>query len=309
MRNNRINEAVVTGGAGFIGSNLANHLSSFGVNVTVVDDLSIGVESNLNESVELVDESVVEYSELPESTDVVYHLAALSSLDMHEDGGATEGCRVNVEGFVNIAEQANDIDASLVYVSTSSVYGTHTESVTETQDLEANTAYEASKLARERYAQYYENYHNMHIVGLRLFSIYQGMKYNEGHKDRYGNIISQFAEAISNGESPVVYDDGTQTRDFTHVEDVVRAFKCALDAESGIYNIGSQNVRTFNEVVDEINKNLETDVEAEYIDNPISDDVYVFHQNSSYDKFSEETGWEPRITFEQGVKMVCHPYR
>jgi UDP-glucose 4-epimerase len=288
--NNQINTAVVTGGAGFIGSNLANHLSSQGVDVTVVDDLSIGTLLNLDESVELVDESVVRYSELPENTDVVYHLAALSSLDMHEDGGATEGCRVNVEGFVNIAEQANDSNASLVFVSTSSVYGTHTEPAVETQDLEANTAYEASKLARERYAQYYMNYHDMHTVGLRLFSIYQGMSYNEGHKDRYGNVISQFAEAMNNGDSPVVYGDGTQTRDFTHVKDAVRAFEHALDAESGVYNIGSQNVRTFNQVVDEINKNLGTDIEPDYVENPIPEDVYVFHQRSSYEKFAEETG-------------------
>jgi UDP-glucose 4-epimerase len=135
------------------------------------------------------------------------------------------------------------------------------------------------------------------------------MKYNEGHKERYGNVISQFAEAISNNERPVIYGDGTQTRDFTHIGDVIRAFESSLDAESGIYNVGSQNIKSFNDVVEEINRNLDKEVQAEYIDNPIPEDVYVEKQNSSYRKISEETGWEPKISFEEGVKGVCEPYR
>lgn len=305
---NNIQKAIVTGGAGFIGSNLANYISNQGVEVEVVDDLSIGIPENLSQDVMLTDESVVEYDDVSEDTDVIFHLAALSSLDMHEDGGATRGCRVNVEGFVNIAEQANEVDASLIYVSTSSVYGTHTEPVTETQELEAKTAYEASKLARERYGQYYKNYHNMHCVGLRLFSVYQGMEYNEGHKERYGNVISQFAEAIHNDESPVIYGDGTQTRDFTHIGDVIKAFESSLDADSGIYNVGSQNIKSFNDVVEEINRNLEKSIQPEYIDNPIPEGVYVEKQYSSYKKLSEETGWEPNISFEEGVQGVCEPY-
>lgn len=301
--------ALVTGGAGFIGSQIANDLIERGADVTVVDDFSLGVKENLREEVVIHDTDVVEFESMPDDIDCVYHLAARSSLDMHEDGGAPQGCRVNVEGFVNILEQARQVGCdTVVYASTSSIYGTHTTPAVENQTVEANTGYEASKLSRERYAEYYKNYHKMQVVGLRLFSIYQGMAYGEGHKDHYANIISQFAEKLANGDSPVIYGDGTQTRDFTHASDVVRAFHSATKADSGVYNVGSQNIHSFNEVMDEINKTLGTSVQAEYVDNPIPEEVYVKHQYSDFERFVAETGWEPEISFEEGVQKVCEPY-
>lgn len=305
----QFSHALVTGGAGFIGSNLANDLVRQGLDVTVVDDEYLGVRENLRDEVNFVNADVVEYDDFPESVDLVYHLAARSSYAMHEDGGVTEGCRVNVEGFVNILEQAQDVDCdTVVYASTSSIYGTHTTPATEEQAVEANTGYEASKLAREQYAEYYANYHGMQVVGLRMFSIYQGLHSQEGHKQNYANVISQFAEKLVNNERPAIYGDGTQTRDFTHVSDAVRAFHYATTAESGIYNIGSQNIYTFNEVVSNLNELLGTSVEPEYIDNPIPEHVYVHSQHSSFEKFAEETGWSPTVSFEEGLQSVCEPY-
>lgn len=118
---------LITGGTGFIGSNLANHLTEDN-DVTVVDDCYLGTENNLADEVEFVEASVVE-SELPTDVDVVFHLAALSSYAMHEDEPQT-GARVNVEGFVNVVEQArNDGCESVVYASTSSIYGDQTDPV------------------------------------------------------------------------------------------------------------------------------------------------------------------------------------
>jgi len=90
-------------------------------------------------------------------------------------------------------------------------------------DVEARTGYEASKLARERYAEYFHNFHGMSLAGMRFFSVYQGFGGAEEHKGEYANTVAQFTHKIASGERPELFGDGTQTRDFTHVDDIVRA--------------------------------------------------------------------------------------
>ena len=229
---------LVTGGAGFIGSNLANHLAKQN-NVVVIDDLYLGTAENLSDDVDFRERSVVE-DDLPTNVDVVFHLAALSSYAMHEDN-PTRGARVNVEGFVNVVEQAREDGCdTVVYASTSSIYGSRTEPSPEEMDVMVNTGYEASKMARERYAQYFSNHYDMTMAGMRFFSVYQGYGGAEEHKGEYANVIAQFADDIANGTAPKLYGDGEQTRDFTHVSDIVRGLELAADHElSGIYNLGT----------------------------------------------------------------------
>ena len=261
---------LVTGGAGFIGSNLANALAKDN-EVVVVDDLFLGTRENLVDAVDFREQSVLE-DDLPTDVDVLFHLAALSSMAMHEDD-PQRGARVNVEGFVNAVEQfVEDGGETVVYATTSSIYGDRTEPSPESMAVEARTGYEASKLARERYAEYYDNYYDdLTLAGLRFFSVYQGMAEGaEGHKGEYANIIAQFAEKIADGESPQIYGDGTQTRDFTHVEDVVDAtIRAAENDLSGIYNVGTGEQYAFDTVVEMLNDELGTDVEPEYLENPI----------------------------------------
>jgi UDP-glucose 4-epimerase len=304
MRNQRV---LVTGGAGFIGSNLANHLAEDN-DVVVVDDLYLGTKENLVDDVEFVEKSVVE-SEIPTDVDVVYHLAALSSYAMHEDDPQT-GARVNVEGFVNVVEQArNDGCETVVYASTSSIYGDQTEPSPESMAVAVNTGYEASKLARERYAEYFSNHYGMTVAGMRFFSVYQGYGGSEEHKGEYANVIAQFAEDMANGEPPVLYGDGTQTRDFTHVEDIVRGLVLAGEEQlDGVYNLGTGDAYDFNTLVEMLNDELGTDIEAEYIENPIPDSVYVHDTCADYSKMKAKTGWEPQISFEEGIEQVCAQY-
>ncbi|MFB6113095.1 MAG: NAD-dependent epimerase/dehydratase family protein [Halodesulfurarchaeum sp.] len=305
MQNERI---LVTGGAGFIGSNLANTLAADN-DVAVVDDLFLGTRENLLDAVEFHERSVLE-EDLPADVDVLFHLAALSSMKMHEED-PQRGARVNVEGFVNTVEQfLENGGKTVVYATTSSIYGDRTEPSPETMDVEARTGYEASKLARERYAEYYSNYYDVTLAGLRYFSVYQGMAEGaEGHKGEFANIIAQFADDIANGRSPVIYGDGTQTRDFTHVEDVVEATILAAEHElDGVYNVGTGEQYDFRTVVDYLNEALGTDVEPEYVENPIRDDVYVHDTMADATKLRQETGWEPSISFEEGISRVCDPY-
>lgn len=298
---------LVTGGAGFIGSNLTNSLAESN-EVTVVDDCSLGTGANLVDDVEFSQRSVLE-DNLPTDVDCVFHLAARSSYAMHEEN-PMEGARVNVEGFVNVVEQARQDDCTtVVYASTSSIYGSQTDPSPEDMPVSVNTGYEASKLSRERYAEYFANHYGMSLAGMRYFSVYQGYGGAEEHKGEYANVIAQFADDIANGEPPVLYGDGTQTRDFTHVEDVVRATRLAAEHElDGVYNVGTGESYSFNTLVDMLNEELETDIEPEYVENPIPESVYVHDTCADASKLRESTGWEPEISFEEGLERVCAQY-
>ena len=298
---------LVTGGAGFIGSNLANHLAADN-DVIAIDDEYLGTAENLDETVDYRERSVLE-DDLPTDVDVVFHLAALSSYAMHEEDPTT-GARVNVEGFVNVVDQARDDGCeTVVYASTSSIYGSRTEPSPVDMEVAVNTGYEASKLARERYAEYFANHYDMNVAGMRFFSVYQGYGGAEEHKGEYANVIAQFADDIASGNSPALYGDGTQTRDFTHVSDIVRGLELAAEHElTGIYNLGTGQAYSFNELVELLNEELGTDIEPEYVENPISEDVYVHDTCADTSAFEAKTGWKPRIDFEEGLRQVCAQY-
>jgi len=304
MQNGR---ALITGGAGFIGSNLANALAANN-DVIVVDDEYLGTPDNLSESVAYHEESVLA-DDLPTDVDVVFHLAALSSYAMHEEE-PQRGARVNVEGFVNVVEQARqDGCDTVVYASTSSIYGSRTEPSPEDMDVAARTGYEASKLARERYAEYFHSHYDVSCAGMRFFSVYQGYGGAEEHKGEYANVVAQFADDIANGRSPKLYGDGTQTRDFTHVDDIVRGLEQAADHElDGVYNLGTGGAYSFNTVVELLNEELGTDVDPEYVENPIPGSVYVHDTCADPSKMREATGWEPQIEFREGIRRVCAQY-
>jgi len=299
---------LVTGGAGFIGSNLANFLASDN-DVVVVDDGYLGTPENLDDDVEFHEASVLD-DDLPTDVDVVFHLAALSSYAMHEDDPTT-GARVNVEGFVNVVEQARDEGCdTVVYASTSSIYGSRTDPSPVDMDVTVNTGYEASKMARENYAEYFSNHYDVSAAGMRFFSVYQGYGGAEEHKGEYANVIAQFADDIANGDAPKLYGDGEQTRDFTHVSDIVRGLVLAADHElDGVYNLGTGEAYDFNTVVEMINDELGTEVDPEYVENPIPEDVYVHDTCADFSKMREETGWEPQIDFEEGIRRVCEQYK
>jgi len=304
MENNRV---LVTGGGGFIGSNLANSLAADN-DVIVVDNGYLGTPKNVVDTVTYHDTSVLN-DDLPTDVDVVFHLAALSSYNMHEEDPC-QGVRVNVEGFVNVVEQARvDGCETVVYASTSSIYGSQTTPSPEDMDVTVNTGYEASKLSREHYAEYFSNHYGMSLAGLRFFSVYQGYGGAEEHKGEYANVIAQFADDIAHSRSPKLYGDGTQTRDFTHVDDIVQAIVLAADQNlNGVFNVGTGNRYSFNTVVDMINDVLTTDIEPEYVENPIPKDVYVRDTCADASKISQQTGWKPQIDFREGIERVCEPY-
>ena len=302
--------ALVTGGAGFIGSNLVNELAQRGYRVYAVDDCSLGTFDNFDtgENIQPVRQCVTE--PLPdwlfEETDVVFHLAAKSSTKMHEQEPRW-GAKVNVEGFVNVMENclSHGIE-DVVYASSSTVYGNpDTVPTHEDVPLDPTTRYAASKASRERYAVAYRA-QGLNVVGARFFSTYQGYEHQEGHKGEHGNVISMFAEDMANGDRPVVYGNGTQTRDFIHVSDTVRAL-IEMIGLNGVYNVCRGEAVTFNEVVEALNDALGTELEPEYIEPPL-DGEYVAVQEGDRSKLTEDTGWEPQVDVPVGMQRVVAPY-
>jgi UDP-glucose 4-epimerase len=356
---------LVTGGAGFIGSNLANALShetqnsshypaeqqlkSQDVNrikgerndkrndVIALDDLSLGIPSNLSKDVKLVKGSVMDYAlvlELGKNCDYIFHQAALSSSPMFLDD-PRKGIATNLMGFMNVMESAKRNKVKrVIFASSSSIYNGLPTPYKESVNAAPKTFYESSFYCREVIAQTYNLEYGIESIGLRYFSVYGP---NERHKGRFANNISQFIwDMAEKQKSPIIYGDGTQTRDFTFVDDVVRANilamgkqnnsstsegsdndndnakehwrKSILDSGFGVYNIGTGIQTSFNSVVEIINNLLGTDIRPTYTNNPINN--YVQHTLADISLARLELGYEPKWrNVEEGIKQLISQYQ
>jgi UDP-glucose 4-epimerase len=298
---------LVTGGAGFIGSNIANKMSrEKDTSVIAMDDLSLGTPTNLLPGVKFVKGSVMDYEltfEVSKGCDFVFHEAAKSSSPMFKDD-PREGVDINALGFMNVMESAkrNNIK-KVIYASSSSMYSGLPVPFKESQILAPKTFYEASFYCREILARSYYLENGVSSIGLRYFSVYGP---NEKHKGKFANNISQFIWSIKSGKSPILYGDGSQTRDFVYVDDVVQANSLALQSgekEFGIYNVGTGLTASFSRIVEIINENLGTQIEASHVDNPIKN--YVKETKADISLAKSELGYDPRWKgVEDGIKRL-----
>ena len=298
---------LVTGGAGFIGSNIANTLSrEKNTAVVAFDDLSLGRPINLVQSVKFVKGSVMDYEltlELSKGCDYIFHSAAKSSSPMFKND-PREGVDINVLGFMNVMESAKRNQVKkVIFASSSSMYNGLPIPFKESQTITPKTFYEASFYCREILARSYYLENGLNSIGLRYFSVYGP---NEKHKGNFANNISQFLWNMTNGDSPIIYGDGTQTRDFTFVDDVVQANILALQSEErefGIYNIGTGTETSFSRIVEIINQHLGTDIRATYVDNPIKN--YVHKTKADISLAKSELGYEAKWrSLEDGIAAL-----
>lgn len=297
---------LVTGGAGFIGSNLANTLADKGHRVVATDNLFLGSPKNLSDNVIFERADVTDAPALGSlfatyRFDYVFHLAALSSVAMYTDGRAPDMRQwfdVNVCGFVSIAKLCIEHKVKkLVYASTSSMYSGNPLPYREDQAIHPNTLYESSMYCRELIVESLKKMHGLKAVGLRFFSVYGP---NEKHKGVYANLITQFLQVMRKGEQPVIYGDGSQTRDFTHVSDIVQACELAMNTDmEGIFNVGTGKSYSLNELIEMLNAALGTSFKPKYIINPYKN--YVDHTKADISKI-RAFGFEPRVSLEQGIR-------
>jgi UDP-glucose 4-epimerase len=296
----------ITGGAGFIGCNLARHLGTAGYHVSAVDDLSLGRPENLPEGVPLSvgDIAEAEVWEQAGPADAVVHLAGASSAPMFADN-LLDCFRNNILGFIRVLDYARAHGARRVlYASTSSIYGNVRPPLREDGEVDIPNFYAVSKSSMEQIARMYHLQYELDVVGLRFMSVYGP---REDHKGRFANLVSQFIWEVEAGRSPVVYGDGTQTRDFTNVGDIAqaihRALRCPHSLGSTIFNIGTGTSTSVNDLVTLLGELMGRPVRAQHIVNPVKKG-YVHEQLADLQRIRETLGYEPSISLREGIEEI-----
>jgi UDP-glucose 4-epimerase len=316
--------ALVTGGAGFIGSHLSELLLDEGWEVFALDDLSTGTEANISplrerEGFHLVVDSVLStsvVSELVHRCDVVYHLAAAVGVRLIvEEPGRT--LLTNVQGAENVLEYCARFEKPVLIASSSEVYGNHPEDVL----LEENAqriygpttakrwAYADTKALDEFLALALKHERGLRCVIARLFNTV-----GPRQSSRYGNVVPRFVQRALAGEPLEIHGDGTQTRCFCHVSDVVRALKGLLDSADGeIYNVGSTERITIADLAGQVLAATRSSSELVYVP---YEEVYeggiteeMFHRAPSIEKIRREIGWEPTLGLDRILSDVIDSLR
>ncbi|MSP11780.1 MAG: NAD-dependent epimerase/dehydratase family protein [Chloroflexi bacterium] len=243
--------ALVTGGAGFIGSNLVQFLLYKGVEVRVLDNLSTGYRINLQHlPIDLVEGDIRDQDLVQQACrniDIIFHLAA-SVGNLKSLNNPVEDAQVNILGMVNLVEAARKNQVcNIIYSSSAAIFGELlTMPIDENHPQNPNSPYGVSKLAAEKYLLCFAKLHGITASCLRYFNVY-GL--NQRY-DAYGNVIPIFAQRLITGAPLTIYGDGAQTRDFVHVKDVAMAnyLAATIPHTSGVYNIGSGTSITINEL-------------------------------------------------------------
>ena len=305
-------KALVTGGAGFIGSNLARALVLRGDEVRILDNFSTGNRRNLAElggEIEVVEGELRSYERVHAATrgiEVVFHQGALPSVPRSVQDPLTTGA-VNVEGTLNVLLAARDEGVRrVVFASSSSVYGNSGELPrVETANPDPISPYGVSKLAAERYCVSFSRVYALETVALRYFNVFGP---NQDPTSQYSAVIPRFVTAIARGNPIPIYGDGNQRRDFTYVDNVVDANLVAAEAEGAnglVLNVATGRSTTVNELADVI---------GQLLDRPVGRDEHPPRAGDVRDSWAdiararEVFGWEPRVSLEDGLALAAQAF-
>ena len=295
---------LITGGAGFIGSNLAFALQERypSAEIFVLDNFSSGHFKNLigfRGEVITGDITSVElwnYLRSNFSFDAVFHQAAITDTTVTDQWLMM---KTNADSLRYILDSALEWGAKVIYASSAGVYGNTEPPMKEESGLEPENIYGFSKLMMDRIALYYmKNHPEIQIVGLRYFNVYGP---RESYKGKSASMIYQLAVKMMHGQKPRIFKWGDQRRDFVYVKDVVQANLLALEKNvSGIFNIATGEARSFNEIIEILNRELGTNFETEYFDCPY--DFYQEFTKADISKAKEVLGYSPQFSLEEGIR-------
>ena len=291
---------LITGGAGFVGSNLVGEL--VGQNkVLVLDNMHTGVVTNIDQYLDRIElrtldtEDIFQVDFVP---DVIFHLGMYSSTPMYKENRNL--VHKVVDGTIQVLEFAKRHGAKVVLASSSSIYNGHPVPQHEDMVPKVTDFYTEARLYAERLTELYTKMFSLQAVCLRFFSVYGP---GERSKGRYANLVSQFMWDIEEGRNPVIYGDGTQTRDFVYVKDVVRA--CVLGAESdkdGIFNVGTGKSHTINDMLERVMAHVGKRLEPVHVDVPVSN--YVMFTQADTKKAKQQLGFAAKFTLDEGLSQM-----
>ncbi len=295
---------LITGGAGFIGSNIAFALQERypQAKIYVLDNFSSGHFKNLigfrGEVItgDIRDRELWEYLRKSFAFDVIFHEAAITDTTVEDQKLMME---TNTDSFRDLLDSALEWNAKVIYASSAGVYGNTEPPMREDEGLEPENIYGFSKLMMDRIAMdYMERFPELRIVGFRYFNVYGP---RESYKGKSASMIYQLAVKMMHGQRPRIFKWGEQKRDFVYIEDVVKANLLALDKDvSGIFNIATGRARSFNEIIEILNRELGTNLETEYFDCPY--DFYQEFTQADISRARKELGYEPEYSLEEGIR-------
>ena len=299
---------LVTGGAGFIGSNIVDELVRRGHQVTVLDDLSAGKESNLADVRGKIDLRIGSITDLAtvqsacHGAEYVIHLAARTSVPRSVQN-PIETNHVNIDGTLNVLVAARDAKVRrFVYAASSSAYG-ETPTLPKTEAMQPNpiSPYGITKYVGELYAQVFGRVYGLENVCVRYFNVFGP---RQDPTSQYSGVLSRFMLAVIEGQPPVVYGDGEQSRDFTFIENIVDETLRACEAKGAsgmVFNGGTGARITLNQVLKLLEKVTGKKIQAKY-DPPRAGDIRDSQADVSLAR--KVLGYEPRVQFEEGLQRT-----
>lgn len=313
---------LITGGAGFIGSNLSYYFVNKGYKVRCIDNLATGKKSNIealmeHENFEFIEGDIRDYNFCLDATkgiEAILHQAALGSVPRSIDDPITTNS-VNITGFLNVLEAARHSGVNrFVYAASSSTYGDH-KALPKLEDNIGKplSPYAVTKYANELYARVFKDLFEMEIIGLRYFNVF-GM--NQDPDGAYAAAIPKFIKAFIEHRSPVIHGDGKQTRDFTYIDNVVEINELALLTENEsafgeVFNVAYSERTSVNDIVIKIKELLSeydkaiSDVELDYAAPRMGD---VKHSLASIDKARSILGYNPKYSVLEGLERALEWY-
>jgi nucleoside-diphosphate-sugar epimerase len=305
---------LVTGGAGFIGSNLVHHLLAEGVPVRVLDNFSTGKRANLADCLDDIDLIEGELADLEtvrramQGVEAVLHQAALPSVprSISDPLASNES---NVLGTLHVLLAARDEGVRrVVYASSSSIYGDQQPGQAKIESMRPQpiSPYGVAKLAAEAYCQVFYHAYGLETVALRYFNVFGP---RQDPASQYAAVVPRFIKAMLRGEQPTVYGDGQQTRDFTYVADVVSANMLALEAEGApgeVFNVARHHPHSVNELVAALNELLGVNVEARHTEPRPGD---ILHSLADIERATTLLGYRPQVSFAEGLRQTIEWFR
>ncbi len=292
---------LVTGGAGFIGSNLVDKLRRDN-DVVILDNLHTGKKENIaaaiEEGVKFVKGDSKNIAKMKEDFDFVFHLGIYSASPMYRENPNLVG--EVVEGMTNILEYCKASGTPLVFASTSSIYNgiepPHREDVVPG----VTDFYTEARIACERLGKLYSDLFEVNVSAMRFFSVYG---YNDIGKGKYANLITQFMESMIKGKKPVIYGNGEQKRDFIFVTDVVDALlKATATSGFNIYNVGTGKSYTLNDAVKKLQEVTGKRISPKYVKMPVKN--YVMTTLADTSKARKEIGFSAKISLDEGMRKL-----